>query len=204
MNCANHPSVAAVASCQRCTEQLCGQCMQILDGKEYCEQCAEALVAESYVANRAREMERRHEVHFDAIIDPGVTTAKGKKQKKQDKEKAYVWLGFGGAATMIFLSLIIYAFPMVFQFDSALAAERRAYQALEDCRLVFEEIGYLLEDGRMPDETFRCADTDAPNIVEQEGDSIRVSHPDPSIYGLVELYVNSQSHEVIFVEAREV
>lgn len=39
MNCANHPTVSAVAYCRTCGKPLCGSCMREVQGVVYCEQC---------------------------------------------------------------------------------------------------------------------------------------------------------------------
>lgn len=59
-------------------------------------------------------------------------------------DRGIIWLGVGGSASMIFFSLILYAYPSTFEFDEELIASRARVQVLEDCRLVFEEIGYML------------------------------------------------------------
>lgn len=101
---------------------------------------------------------------------------------------------------MLFFSLSLYAFPHIFDFDANATSARGAAQALEECRLVFEEIGYLLDRGELPDSSYSCAEANAPNIMSREGDLVRISHPNLEIYGLSEIYVTSESHEVIFVE----
>lgn len=113
------------------------------------------------------------------------------------KDNGMLWLGFGVGSTMIFVSLALYAFPRMLEFDAEAAAAFEASQALEACRLVFEEIGYLLEDGEALDPDLKCADTNVPNIVERRGQSVRVSHPNPGAYGLSAIYVSSETHEVV-------
>jgi hypothetical protein len=39
MNCANHPSLPAVAYCRTCGKPLCGSCTREVQGVIYCEQC---------------------------------------------------------------------------------------------------------------------------------------------------------------------
>ncbi len=236
MYCHNHPNAPAIAICQRCTAEMCGPCTRFLDAREYCEKCAETILAESFVAARTKQLERRKEAQAKgkqrqrktANPKPAVSRSPSSSRpsrraepvpvpaaesstlaalanttsRRRAREQTVLWLGFGGSSAMILFALMVYAFPMLFQIDRAVAAEWEAYQALEDCRLIFEEIGFLLENGQMPDQDVRCADTLAPNIVEKVGDGIRISHPAPSTYGLRELYVSSQSHEVVFVEAR--
>jgi hypothetical protein len=73
----------------------------------------------------------------------------------------------------------------------------------EQCRLVFEEIGYMLARGQMPDPSMRCDGTNVPNIINRSGNTVRVSHPNPAQLGLLELSVSNQSHDVTLVEGSQ-
>jgi hypothetical protein len=63
--------------------------------------------------------------------------------------------------------------------------------------LVFEQIGYRLEDGAPIELELRCADTNVPNIVERRGETVRVLLPNPSDYGVTAMYVSNDTHEVV-------
>ena len=197
MRCYNHPNALAVASCIRCSVEMCGVCTQFLDSGEYCDKCAEAIQAESFVTSQSQKFNKR---------DHGSANHEFSKQpfepptREKERDKSIIILGIGGSVAMLFFSLLLYAFPRVFDFDADAAAAIATAQALEDCRLVFEEIGYLLDRGELPDSSHRCAESNAPNILSQEGDLLRISHPNPEIHGLSDIYVTSESHEVVFVE----
>jgi len=111
----------------------------------------------------------------------------------------FVWLGFGGSSAMIFVAMLLYSIPLLFESAEAQAL-RESTQALEDCRLIFEEIGYLLEDGQTPPDSMHCEESNVPNIISTQEGIVRVSHPNPRAHGLSEIYVTSDSHEVIYVE----
>ncbi|MBL4580308.1 MAG: hypothetical protein JKY30_01510 [Flavobacteriales bacterium] len=117
--------------------------------------------------------------------------------KEKRKDGVVLWLGFGGSSAMIFVSLLLYASPMLFQFDAEAVAAFETSQALEECRLVFEQIGYALEDGEEPNPSLQCADSNVPNIIERQDGTVRVSHPNPRQYGLSAIYVSTETHEVV-------
>ncbi len=195
MICYNHPNAPAIEKCARCEVDMCGMCANFLDSGVYCEKCVSAVETEDFVTAQSNKLNRKE-------IDLVLSKHAGEKEAERaggekNKDNGILWLGFGGSSAMIFVSLAIYAFPTFFQFDAEAAAAFEASQALEECRLVFEEIGYLLEDGDALDPSLRCADTDAPNIVERRGQSVRVSHPNPGAYGLSAIYVSSETHEVV-------
>jgi hypothetical protein len=174
---------------------MCGMCANFLDAGAYCDKCVSAVETENFVTAQSNKLNKSE---IDLVLSrhaeekAAALAGDGKR-----KDGAILWLGFGGGSAMIFISLVIYAFPMLFQFDAEAAAAFEASQALEQCRLVFEEIGYLLEDGEEIDSSLQCADSNVPNIVERRGDTVRVSHPNPRAYGLSAIYVSSETHEVV-------
>jgi len=195
LNCSNHPNAPAIEKCARCDVALCGMCANFLNIGVYCEKCVSAAETEDFVKAQSNKLNKSE---IDLVL------SKHAQEKDNDrasiekrKDNVVLWLGFGGGSAMIFVSLVIYAFPLLFQFDAQAKAAFEAAQALEECRLVFEQIGYDLESGSDPDPSMRCSDTRVPNIVERRGNSIRVYHPNPGAYGLSELYVSSDSHEVV-------
>ncbi len=170
-------------------------CANFLDSGVYCEKCVSAVETEDFVAAQSNKLNKKE---IDLVLSKhaeekeAALAGAGKR-----KDNGVIWLGFGGGSAMIFVSLLLYAYPRLFDFDAEAAAAFEASQALEQCRLVFEEIGYLLEDGEEVDPSLRCADTNVPNIVERRGQSVRVSHPNPRAYGLSTIYVSSETHEVV-------
>ena len=172
-------------------------CTKYLDDGEFCEKCAVVAEAEAYMKSRSRSEEQREaRVSRQAIheVDPEEEA----RRKSHDQDKVYIWGGIGGASLMLFVALGIYAFPNLFTDGEVLAAQEAALE-LEACRLVFEEIGYVLSSGNMPDASMRCEGTNVPNIISRGSDGVRVSHPNPGRYGLQALYVTSNSHEVVMV-----
>lgn len=195
MICHNHPNAPAIEKCARCDLELCGMCANFIDSSVYCEKCASAVETENFVAAQSNKLNKKE---IDLVLSKHAEEKEAERSGvKKRKDNGILWLGVGGGSAMIFVSLLLYAYPRLLEFDAEAAAAFEAAQALEQCRLVFEEIGYQLEDGENPDPSLQCADSEVPNIVERRGDTIRVSHPNPRAYGLSAIYVSTESHEVV-------
>lgn len=194
MNCYNHPNAPAVEKCARCEVDMCGMCANFLDTGTFCEKCVSAVETEEFVSAQSKKLNK---TEIDLALSKYAEDKEAERAGVTKRKDGFVlWLGFGGGSAMIFVSLLLYAFPMLLQFDAEAAAAFEASQALEECRLVFEQIGYALEDGEEPNPSLQCADSNVPNIVERRGDTVRVSHPNPSKYGLNAIYVSSETHAV--------
>jgi len=195
LNCYNHPNAPAVEKCARCEVDMCGMCANFLEAGAYCEKCVSAVETEDFVAAQSNKLNRSE---IDLVLSKHADEKEAERAGVEKRKDGFVlWLGFGGGSAMIFVSLLLYAFPMLFQFDAEAAAAFEASQALEECRLVFEQIGYQLEYGEEPNPALQCADSNVPNIIERQGDTVRVSHPNPRQYGLSAIYVSTESHEVV-------
>lgn len=194
MNCYNHPNAPSVEKCARCEVEMCGQCANFLKSGAYCEKCVSAVETEDFVAAQSSKLNK---AEIDLVLSKHADDKDIERENERRKDGVVLWLGFIGSSAMIFISLVIYAFPMLFLLDSEAAAEFQASQELEQCRLVFEQIGYQLEDGEEPSASLQCADSNVPNIIERRGGNVRVSHPNPGRYGLSAIYVSSETHEVV-------
>lgn len=196
MTCYNHPNAPTAAHCNRCGLEMCGQCTQFLDQGEYCEKCSEIVRNEEFVKTQDKELNRpdpepvAKEQEEVAFVPP---------TRSRDKDKVFIWAGVAGASGMIFVAMLLYSFPLLFESAEA-ASLRESTQSLEDCRLVFEEISYFLRDGDTPPSTLLCADSSLPNLTSRQGNVVRVSHPNPQAYGLAEIYTTNESHEVFYEE----
>lgn len=170
-------------------------CTVFLDQGEFCEKCAEAIQSEAYVSKQSDSLNRPEPEKLRSEPDQPPTA----QEKQHDKDRVYIWLGIGTSAAMMCASMAIYAFPNLLE-DPAVLAARAEEQRVEDCRLVFEEITYALQAGSGSVESMTCASSAGPNQVRRIGDVVRVDHPNPSAYGLSEIYVTNQSHQVFLVD----
>jgi hypothetical protein len=94
------------------------------------------------------------------------------------------------------LSLGLYGDSSLTKTDEQLAQEQ-SIVSLGQCRQVFVAIGIMLSEEETPDASMSGPGTNIPNIVSRRGSRITVSHPNPRQFGLVELYVTSDSHRVV-------
>ena len=170
-------------------------CANFLESGVFCEKCVSAAETEDFVAAQSSKLNK---VEIDLVLSKHAEDKKAEQDGGgKRKDSLVLWLGFAGGSSMIFISLLLYAFPMLFQVDAEAAAAFEASQKLEHCRLVFEQIGYRLEEGVQIEPELRCADTNVPNIVERSEDTVRVLLPNPSDYGVTALYVSNDTHEVV-------
>lgn len=171
-------------------------CTLFQDQGEFCEPCAAVLESESFVEKQSAQLNRPAQRDLGEEKEKEVDFIPPTRDRGQDK--IYVWLGVGTSFAMIFFGLLVYAYPTLFM-DSATLAAMQEDQRLEDCRLVFEEITYLLRAGETPDESMSCEGTNVPNLVRRIGSTVRVDHPNPAQFGLTEIYVTNESHQVHLV-----
>ena len=170
-------------------------CASFLDTGAFCEKCVSAVETEDFVAAQSSKLNK---TEIDLVLSKHADDKEAERAGvEKRKDGVVLWLGIGGGSAMIFVSLLLYAFPMLFQFDAEAAAAFEASQELEQCRLVFEQIGYQLEGGEEPDPALQCEGSNVPNIVERQGDTVRVLHPNPGKYGLSAIYVSNETHEVV-------
>ncbi len=191
MSCYNHPKLPTLARCERCEVEMCGKCTRFIDTGKYCERCTEAAAVESFINAKAQT----DGTDTDALLN---SVDGNLAARRPDKDSVYIWGGVGGSALMICLSMLLYSFQSSFGLDFV-SELRKQDLALENCRRVFENIGEVLQDGSLPDDSLRCTDSVGPNIVNVDGDFVRVAHPNPGIHGYSQIYVTSESNEVIFV-----
>jgi|TARA_Y100000031_G_C8204053_1_gene377714 hypothetical protein len=171
-------------------------CTQFLDSGEYCEKCAGAMQTEAFVAIQSKKMNKpKDDVGRVVSQKNEVSSAAGGK----DKDRFIIWFAGSASVGMIFISLLLYAYPRLFEFDSEAAAAREAAHALENCLYLFQEIGMILEENELPDESLRCSESLTQNVVSRNGDEVRVSHPNPQFHGYSQIYVTNYEHEPILV-----
>ena len=170
-------------------------CTLFLEQGEFCESCASALENESFVEKQVAQLSRP-KAATNRTQKKRISSSSQNLDRKQ--EKLFIWVGSFGSSAMIFFALVVYAFPTLFVSAETLATEAEE-QRLEDCRLVFEEITYVLRSGETPDSSMSCEGISVPNTIRRNGDIVRVDHPNPAMFGLSEIYVTNESHQVFLV-----
>lgn len=197
MSCKNHPNVKAIANCELCEIPMCGLCAQFIEAGVFCERCVEIREAERFVANQTQQFEQQ--TSQPVVMQTEIENSESRPPKKSVIKWAQ-WLIIAVCFVTSYVGLLVYSNPGLFTMNSEARARQLAIDSLENCRMIFQEIGMLLEDMQMPDPALRCDESDTPNIISRTGDSIRVSHPNPEFHGFSAIFVTNSSHEPTFVE----
>ena len=194
-SCKNHPSVESITNCVRCNVPMCGLCGNYIEAASYCEGCVALHESEQIASTRSRQLE--HEANREQEEKTSILHPKPVK----DSGSSSSWT----PARFLVVSIIgVFALMLLFSSTIFMSSQDRAkeaaVEALEDCRLIFEEIGTLLFNNQIPDPSLRCEEALSPNIITREGDTIRVSHPNPGYIGYSEIFVTNTSRVPMFIE----
>jgi hypothetical protein len=196
--CINHPNAKAIENCARCETPLCGTCANFTEAGVFCDACEGMQESEELVAARARQLNPQVDEMLAESTDsedPNLTPS-GKSRNKGESVFLY---GAGVLTLVLYAGMFLYSHP-AFLDSSEEQARKLAAQALEDCVYLFQEIGEILEEGDMPDPSLRCDESNVPNIITRDGDTVRIAHPNPVVHGYSEIFVTSVSHEPTLVE----
>lgn len=190
--CHNHPGAKAVASCHRCASDLCGTCGNYFGKLILCENCAEDYENEKYVSSQAEKLARPKSSPLIEDSEEEEFTPSRPSGKHKNIIPAIV---IGICVCVISVQLYLYSNPIQVEQDPDALAREQAIASLVQCMLVFREIGLLLQNGGLPDDSMRCADSSVANIVSNVDGVVRVSHPNPRYYNHREISVSSTSPE---------
>lgn len=190
--CHNHPNGKAVASCDKCAVDLCGMCGNYVDDIVLCERCAEVFDNEKYVSSQTEKLTRPESTLV--VDDPDAQTSVSPGRKKQDN-KVIPIVVIGICACILAVQLYLYSNPAQVEQPPELIAQQRALDSLVQCMLLFQQIGLVLQEGRMPDNSMTCADSSTPNVVSNVDGTLRISHPNPQHYGYAEISVSDADPE---------
>ncbi len=122
MNCENHPDKEGVAACVSCGKVLCEDCRLKLAGKNYCQECADELVAgkiepsenpEKSLKNSYMEQEPEPEpVRYDRSSSQGMP--RPKKEKPPKKSNTFLLFCVAFLVTLIIVGVILYAVYVIY------------------------------------------------------------------------------------------
>jgi len=168
VKCKFHPNADAIAECSNCGTHTCGFCTNYTKRSTLCEACLELSAASEFVAAQTRKSDSFEQMLTERRAQSESLDSEFSQQQSIRGKKEKVQLG------VIF-------------------AEELVRDQVESCVLVFWEIAEILQNGQVPDETLKCAETDLPNIVTRSADDIIVSHPQPQLLGYSEIFVSKNS-----------
>ena len=197
VNCKNHQFVPSIAVCIDCKSPLCGQCSRFGDDGVRCERCAATHETAQLVAARSEKLKKPERININEAL-PNEDAPAPYKKKQGPK-----WIGKLVLAILsiaIAIPLYFYAYPAYVEIDSPTKEREQSVTALMQCLLVFRQIGELMQSGQEPDMSLQCASPSGPNIVRRNDTTIRVSHPNPQLYGVREISVTNLNPEPVIVQ----
>ncbi|MDP1551876.1 MAG: hypothetical protein Q8M06_02525, partial [Methanobacteriaceae archaeon] len=118
MNCENHPDKEGVAACVSCGKILCDECRLKLASKNYCQECADDLVAEK-TQNSHEPIESLKKTPLEreqAPINYERTSSRGMPRPRKAEQKSNTFLLFCVAfiVTLIIAGVILYAIYLIY------------------------------------------------------------------------------------------
>jgi hypothetical protein len=190
LSCENHPNVEAIANCSDCDTPMCGLCANYIEEGVYCESCVSNRETEQIVAEK---LQRQNKGAIQKqVTELGAENAEAARKGGQNSQLIQVLII---VACLLFLTvrLFLNSGSPDEQANSELPVAEFALVSLVQCMLIFEEIGEILQSNNTPDPALRCDQTAPPNIITRNGDDIKISHPDPGVYGVEELSVSKSN-----------
>lgn len=190
--CNNHPNAKAIESCHHCAINLCGMCANFIDAIVLCEACSETYEAEKFVSTQSEKLERSEST---MVVDEPASLEFNPPTRRKSSSKAIQWAVITASFCIITAQLYFYSSPPQIQQEPSALAREQQLNSLVQCMLVFREIGLILQEGGLPGNDMRCADSAAANISRNEEGTIRFYHPNPQYYGYEEISVGDDSPE---------
>ena len=176
---------------------MCDLCANHTEAGILCESCVKIRENEHFVAAQAE----RSNLQTGQLLAEAANTLKPELSKtgkpRRNPVKLFI-IAIGSIA--VYAGLYAYSHPSFLEGDSEARTSRVAAAALVDCLWIFQEIGEILEENRMPDPALRCDESETPNIITRDGDTIRISHPNPEFHGYSEIFVTNHSHDPTLIE----
>jgi len=192
--CGNHPNAPAIAACGKCGVSLCGVCARFADAGVYCEACENLQDSERFVENETRKL---NQPAVQPIIPERDTVGASTPQKPgssaQTRNIIIIAVCLCIMAVRVYFVIADQRQPVSPQF----LAQEQQMLALLDCLSVFRQIGEELAANRQPGSELRCDPSGPPNIVVREGDTVKISHPNPESYGYSAIYVTNASTDPV-------
>ena len=187
--------VPAVAECVGCGVTLCGICTDFSADGARCESCMKAFEAEQKIS---RESSRQHAAAMpdmtsepaDAFVAP---------QPRSESRYPVVQMAIIGVCVLLIAARYLLMPGTGEPADSSAAVREQVATSAVSCLLVFRQIGLQLVANQPHDPSLVCSDSPVPNRVSRDGGTVRVSHPNPEVYGFREIWVSNESPDPVLV-----
>lgn len=176
---------------------MCGLCGNYTDTGIFCEPCLKIHETEKFVVAQSRHLD--HGANPSPVVEIRVENSQAETPGKR-MPQALQGLVIVSCFVFIFIRFYVSGNPTSVQVETESLTQELALTSLVRCMLVFQEIGEVLESGEMPDPALGCEQADEPNLISREGDIIRISHPQPGVYGYSEIFVTSDNPEPTLIE----
>lgn len=174
---------------------MCGQCSNYTEDEVLCEKCVEIRETQKFVDLQSQQLEQPEQPIQTEPTQPAVQVT-----RKKSSSNILQWLII--AASFAFISFQLYnaSNSDFVPIDDETRARELAITSLAECLLVFRRIGEILASDGMPDESLRCDQSTAANIVTPIGNDIQISHPHPDFYGYSQIYVSKNNPEPTLID----
>lgn len=115
------------------------------------------------------------------------------RKKRNSNGKSLIWLVIVICSIAIYAQLYFYTNPTEATIDQQQLAINQRLVSIVQCLNVFRKIGQILTIGEMPDSQLKCEDPSGPLVITTDGDTISISHPNPSIYGVSQISASNDN-----------
>lgn len=163
-----------------------------------CERCGSAHDNARLVADRADKLAKPAApalIETSQARDSTASPAKAAAVFKRIK-LAFLVLLLGSVG----VPLYFYGNPRIVLPESPTRERENAVITLLQCLLVFRQIGEQMQAGLEPDISLQCASPSGPNVLRRDDGEIRVSHPNPQLYGYRAIYVTNVNPEPVLLQ----
>ncbi len=91
--------------------------------------------------------------------------------------------------------LYFYSNPVIEVAQSPTRAREEAVITFVQCLLIFRQLGEQMAAGQEADMALQCAAPAGSNLLQRDGDTLRISHANPQLYGYSEIFVTNLDPE---------
>ena len=164
-------------------------CVNFVGDKVFCENCAKSLEAMKIVSSQ----NKRNQPSNNILLDNPYEEEYEIRKKRNSNGKSLIWLVIVIFSIAVYAQLYFYTNPTEANIDQQQLAINQRLVSIVQCLNVFRKIGQILTIGEMPDSQLKCEDLSGPLVITTDGDTISISHPNPSIYGVSQISVSNDN-----------
>ena len=188
-NCQNHPNALAINNCNACKAALCDMCANFVDDKVFCEGCVKTHEAKKFVSSQNKKNQPSNNIFSD---NPRREQYESRKRRNSNG-KSWIWIVIVICSTAVYAQLYFYTNPAEAPIDQQQLATNQRFASIVQCLNVFRQVGQILTVGEIPDPQLKCEDPGGPLVITTNGDTLSISHPNPSIYGVSQISVSNEN-----------